>query len=383
MSTMDEQIMYRQGNWLRVLMVTPRYFPFVGGTESHVYEVSRRLARAGVDVMVLTSDPTGSLPRDEEKEDVHIRRVHAYPAQSDLYYAPDIMREIPAGQWDLVHIQGVHTFVAPLAMLAARRAHIPYVVTFHTGGHSSRIRRNIRSLQWQALRPLLTGADRLIGVSEFEAHFFQKQLALPAGRFAVIPNGGHLPELAQPLTVPEPGKLIVSVGRLEQYKGHQHVIRALPHVLAQEPDARLLILGTGPYESQLRKLASRLAVTDRVEIRSIPASEREEMARVLARASVVVLLSQYEAHPVAVMEALALKRPVLVADTSGLSEIAARGWARSITLPATPPQVAAALLGQLCQPLIPSGVELPTWDDAAAQLLSVYRTVHARVPCVS
>ncbi|MFN8528578.1 MAG: hypothetical protein U0670_08200 [Anaerolineae bacterium] len=40
------------------------------------------------------------------------------------------------------------------------------------------------------------------------------------------------------------------------------------------------------------------------------------MSRLLARASLVVLFSEYEAHPVAVMEALSLRRPVLVADTS-------------------------------------------------------------------
>lgn len=47
---------------LRVLQVALRYFPFMGGVETHTYEVARRLARQGVDVTVLTTDTTGKLP---------------------------------------------------------------------------------------------------------------------------------------------------------------------------------------------------------------------------------------------------------------------------------------------------------------------------------
>jgi len=56
------------------------------------------------------------------------------------------------------------------------------------------------------------------------------------------------------------------------------------------------------------------------------------MAEMLSQAMLVALLSEYEAHPVAVMEALALRRPVLVADTSGMRELAEQGFARSVSL---------------------------------------------------
>src|SRR5438067_583826 len=123
---------------LSVLQVAARYFPYTGGIETHIYEVSRRLQRAGVAVSVLTTDPTGQLPADEQLEGVPIRRVHAWPPNRDYYMAPGIYSEIMSGRWDIIHCQGYHTFVPPLAMLAALRAGIPYIVTFHSGGHSSR-----------------------------------------------------------------------------------------------------------------------------------------------------------------------------------------------------------------------------------------------------
>src|SRR5438552_13435202 len=114
--------MSTDSNRLRVLMVAARYFPIIGGVETHVYEVARRLARASVEVTVLTTDLSGQLPTVEESEGVQIRRVRAWPKNKDYYLAPGIYRIITQGRWDLVHCQGYHTMVAPLAMLAAWRA---------------------------------------------------------------------------------------------------------------------------------------------------------------------------------------------------------------------------------------------------------------------
>src|SRR5438874_12432809 len=92
----------------RVLVVAARYHPYVGGLETHVYEVGRRLACAGIDVTILTTDVSGRLPIVEESEGMHIRRVRAWPANKDYYFAPGIYRVIRGGGWDLVHCQGYH-----------------------------------------------------------------------------------------------------------------------------------------------------------------------------------------------------------------------------------------------------------------------------------
>lgn len=368
----------------RVLMVVARYFPYIGGTETHVYEVGRRLARAGINITVLTTDPSGQLPPFEEYQGMKIRRVQSWPANKDYYFAPAIYREITSGSWDLVHCQGYHNLVPPLAMLAARRARLPFILSFHSGGDVSRFRKTFRGLQWMALRPLLLHAKKLIAVSDFEADFFQKHLRLPAGQFVVIPNGASLSEAKEPTTGEkrEAGDepLIVSVGRLERYKGHQRIIAALPKVLEQIPHARLRIAGSGPYEAVLWKMARDLDVAQHVEIRAVPSQDRQGMASLLTQANLITLLSEYESQGIAAMEALALRRPVLVARTSALQELASRNLAYAVPLTSTPEEVAGAVIRQLHQPLIPGIVELPTWDACAASLLALYQTILGRIP---
>jgi glycosyltransferase involved in cell wall biosynthesis len=301
---------------LRILLVSARYAPYVGGTETHVHEVGKRMRAAGHDVTVLTTDPSKKLPTHEEHDGLHVRRVAAYPANRDYYFAPGLYPIITQGHWDVVHLQGYHTLVAPLTMLATIVSKTPFVVSFHSGGHSSQVRTNARGLQRLLLRPLLNKAARLICVSQFEADFFTEHLGIDRSRFVVIPNGSQLPKLSSEVK-PSTDSLIVSPGRLERYKGHQHAILALPKVLEQKPNARLRIVGTGPYEADLRQLAEATGVADKVEIGGIPADDRQGMAALLSQASLVVLFSEYEAHPVAVMEALSLGWSVLVSDTSG------------------------------------------------------------------
>jgi len=360
---------------LRALLVTPRYVPFIGGVEHHVSQIAQRLARNGVDVTVLTADPGGRLPTEEQLAGVTVRRVRAWPTERDYYFAPGIYRVIASGSWDIVHVQSYHTLVAPLAMLAALRTNIPYVVTFHGGGHSSRLRNSLRGMQRMLLRPLLARAQRLVAIASFEIAFFEKQLRLPRERFVCIPNGSDLSSGVRPASTTADGTLIASVGRLERYKGHHRIIAALPYLLDRRPDVHLWIAGTGPYEPALRRLARELRVADRVEIRAVPADDRQTMALELSKAALVVLLSEYETHPLAVLEALALGRPALVADTSGLSELAERGLVRAIPLKSSAEQVASAVLDQLHQPLVPASIDLPTWDECAADLLDLYYAV--------
>jgi glycosyltransferase involved in cell wall biosynthesis len=358
---------------MRILMVAPRCYPFMGGIETHIHEVGPRLVARGHVVDVLTTDPSGGLPVEEKTRGMCVMRVPAWPRNLDLYVAPAVYGVIRRGNWDLVHFQGYNSFVVPIGLAAAIRSDVPFVLTFHSGGHSSRLRNAVRRTQHALLRPLVARADRLIGVSQFEADFFSARMGFPRERFVVVPNGAAMPTASPGIEV-DP-YLIVSSGRLERYKGHHRVIAAMPELVRRVPDARLHIVGTGPYEGELRRLVSTLGLEERVTISSIPGSERQKMADLLASAGLFVLFSEYEAHPVAVIEALSLRRPVLVSDTSGLRELAEKGLCMALPCDAAPGELAAAMAEELSLRRQVADLELPDWDACAQALNEVYLDV--------
>lgn len=360
---------------LRILYVSAEYLPHTGGTEVHTHEVARRLVEAGHEATVLTTNRGGELPATEQIDGVRVRRVPRWLGSNDYYIAPAIYSAVRAARPSVVHCQGCHTLVAPLAMLAARRAGIPYVVTFHSGGHSSVLRSRLRPLQWRLQRPLFAGASRLVGVSAFEANLFERILDLPTERFAVVPNGVDFPREAEEEEVARDPDQIVSVGRLERYKGHQHVLHALPEVLAKRPSARLLVLGAGPYKHELQALVRGIGLEDRVSFRAIPATARADLACLLRRSSVVVSMSEYEAHSISVIEAAHLGCALVVADATGLHELVEAGLARGVDPSAGRDELAAAILEQLEDPLVSPRMVLPTWQDCSDRLLEIYGSI--------
>jgi len=352
-------------------MVTSRYPPLLGGVEMHVNEVARRMAARGLEVTVLTTDLSGELPPFEQDEMLTVRRYPARPRWTDLYVSPTLARQIGRGSYDLVHVQGANNFLPPMALAAAQRSGIPTVLTFHTGGHSSRLRTMARETQWQTLRPLLRRSKALIAVCHYEVELFSRRLGVESEMIRLIRNG------ADPLpvddSVPEVSgsPLVCSVARLERYKGHQRLIAAMPALLDLAPDAHLAVIGRGTYERQLRRLAAQLNVERAVTFASFDSTQRARLGALLRSSDVVALLSDYEANPVAVMEALALGRKIVVADTSGLSELASEGLATAVP-PNVHPRVLAGVLARVAASPDPVAPDLPTWDDCADKLLGLY-----------
>jgi glycosyltransferase involved in cell wall biosynthesis len=281
--------------------------------------------------------------------------------------------------WDVVHVQSYHTLVAPLAMLRALTLGTPYVVTFHGGGHTSELRNRSRRAQRHLLRPLLRRARRLVAVARFEVEQYGEELGLPPERFALIPNGTDA-AFSAAATEPAPADsnghpTLASIGRLERYKGHHRAIAALPYVLEREPEARLLIVGDGPYEENLRHQVDELGLTGTVEFTSVPAGEPAAMADLLRGVSLVVLLSEFETHPLVALEAAAAGRRLLVADSSGLAELAEDGFARAIPPDESSAAVAEAVLEELRKPPPTQRPELISWDECAAELQALYHSL--------
>ena len=357
-------------------MVAPRFFPETGGVEMHVYQVSRRLIALGQSVTVLTSDRSRRLPANEIIDGIRVQRVPAWPRNRDYYFAPGVYSKILRSDYDILHVQSYHTFVPPIAMMAALRAKKPYMLTFHGGGPFSRVRNAKQIFQRILLRPLLARASKLVAVADFEIDLFSRELNLPRGKFVLIPNGTDLPRpQGRAASSSRDEALIVSVGRLEKFKGFHRLIRALPYVLKQKPNVRLKIFGDGPYYQDLCSLAKELGIEEKVLIRSIPPTERETLAAELSRAGLFVLLSEYETHPLAALEAISLGCSVLVTDASGLSELAKQGLANALPLNCSDEQLADAMIAQLNQPLVPKAIQLPSWDDCARDLLALYQGI--------
>jgi len=354
------------------LYVVARYPPLVGGTEVHTAEIAKRMRGRGHDVTVLTTTVEAGSATTDVEDGTTVVRVRAWPRRADWYFAPGVVPFIARRRWDIVHCQGYHTLVAPLAMGAAIASRQPFVVTFHSGGHSSWVRRRVRPLQRRLLRPGLKRADRLIGVSEFETEFFRRRLRLARTPFVTIPSGVSREFLDSPPHPPSSRPVICSVGRLERYKGHHRVISALPEVRRLVPGAILRIVGDGSFRPQLEALAAQHGVQDYVEFLVIAPRERSRMADMFSSATVVTMLSQYESQGMMGLEALAVGRPLIVGEDTALAELGRYGDITIVPSDADDRTIATAIAEKVrAKPSVGRDL-VPGWDTTVDALESLY-----------
>jgi len=214
---------------------------------------------------------------------------------------------------DIVHIHESASHV--VAGMAARVAGKPKIIV------TRRTERPLRS-GWVGVGKYRLWCDKLICVSEAIKRRYLNG-GLPEKLLTVIPDFvdcRHFDPAAAPARDSATSPTVLIVGQLSPDKGHRILLWAMREVIRRTPDACLRIVGQGEEEPRLRAQAQRLGLGTRVEFTGFLPDVRSA----LAQADVFVQPSLLEGLGLAVLEAMAMARPVVVSDAGGLPELVAR-----------------------------------------------------------
>lgn len=236
----------------------------------------------------------------------------------------------------------------------------PYLVSTI---HSSRIRsEEDRAL----LRRLTPSMDRLIAVSRATVAKIVAEGRTPAP-VELIYNGVDLQRydvteacctLPEEYGFPEGTPLVGVVARLEPEKGHATLIEAWPLVLDKVPEARLMIIGEGSQRATLEAQADGLNLLGeacsadecvgtrkaRPGAKILFTGLRDDVPAVTAALDVAVLPSYREAQGLALLEAMALRRPVVASRVGGVPEMIENERTGLLVPPRDPASLAAAIV---------------------------------------
>ena len=315
-------------------MVTWEYPPrVVGGISPHVGGLSKALARAGHDVVVLTLAHPDSAD-DEVVDGVRVLRCH-----TELPWLPDdnflarmasinhhlVQLRARLNPWwpDVVH---AHDWLVAWAGDTLRELWAaPLVATIHAtergrqGGHIPAGQpAGINATEWW----LTYQSRRVICCSEFMVDEAVHAFQLPREKVHLVPNGVDAVDWSAPVPAPrrgEEGPLIVSWGRVQYEKGFQTLVEAVAVLRHDMPRVRAVIAGRGSYLDELRHLAQARNATENVQFPGFVTDE--ELRALLHRASAVVIPSLYEPFGIVALEALASGAPLVAAASGGLVEV--------------------------------------------------------------
>ena len=353
---------------MKIAQVCQRYHPYIGGLETHVKEISERLARKGFEVEVLTTDPLGTLPKEDMISGLRIKRFKSWAPNEAYYFSKKLKKYLAkhTNGYDIVHSHGYHAFPALYAAQTKGKNKLIFTPHYHGKGHT--FFRNLLHIPYKFIaQKIFRRADSIICVSNYEKSLLTKNFKVNEEKVSIIPNGVNLEEFEGLRKEKKDHKVILCVARLEKYKGIDFLVKVLPKL---ESDVCLEIVGKGPYDKNLMRLVDRLRVRDRVSFyQDLP---REELLQRYVNSDLFVLLSKYEAYAISVAEALASKTPCIVSNTSALAEWVDNENCFGIFYPVILDEL-VALVNKVIGKKI-EGVKIPDWNEIAEKLAEVYES---------
>lgn len=180
--------------------------------------------------------------------------------------------------------------------------------------------------------------DRVLAISPAVRDVLVRRDRVPASLIDILENGidvsrvDAMPRADVRSTLPGFGRddlLLCAVGRLVKDKGHDYLIEALARGGARER-LHLALVGEGPYEAELRAMAARHDLEDRVHFLGF----RSDVISVLKDVDVVALPSLEEGVPVVLLEAMACRKPIVATTVGGVPDLVEDGRSAVLVPPA-------------------------------------------------
>ena len=358
---------------MKILMLTWEYPPrIVGGIARVVHDLSKRLIKDGHEVTVITYRD-GNVPEYENDKGVEVYRVDNYMIHPNNFIdwimqlnfnmiakATEVINK--EGGFDVIH---AHDWLVTYAAKSLKQSfNLPMVATIHAteAGRNSGIhddtQRYINDTEW-----LLTyeATEAIVNSNYMKGHV-QGLFGLPFDKISVIPNGINLNNFTgidrdydfRRRFAMDNEKIILYVGRLVYEKGVQHLISAMPKILENYHDSKLVIAGKGGMIDELKSQVESMGLSNKVYFTGY--LNQKEVQKMYKCADVAVFPSTYEPFGIVALEAMLAGIPTVVSDIGGLNEIVEHGVNGMKSYTGNPNSIADSVLSLLFDPQLAMNV---------------------------
>lgn len=306
---------------MNILVLNYEFPPLGGGAAPVSRDLAVQLEKRGHSVTVVTMG-YGALPKAEVLDDVQIYRLRCWRKhkgscrpweQLSYLFAVRIFmkKHMKNHAYDICHAN----FVIPTGEAAKwikKKYNIPYIITAHGSDVEGHQRKKSMVIMHRVLRKLwrkiVQEAEKVVAPSVYLMDLMNKNFS--NSRYVYIPNGVDYKRFHAISQQEDKEKIILVMGRLQQFKNVQTIIEALSMIELGEWEVE--ILGEGPYYKTLNGMVVSAGLEKKVKFRGWIDHGSEEQLDYLRRASVYISASQFENCPMSVIESIAAGcRPLL------------------------------------------------------------------------
>jgi glycosyltransferase involved in cell wall biosynthesis len=311
------------------------------------------MGRRGHEVVVLTSN-YARLPEQEEMDGFVVRRVRSLGTVFRTPITPALHRAVAEGGFDVVHAHSPPPLSSYYAARACEESGTPFVVTYHCDleiptvlgdALTNLYQRTFGRRTMRHARRLIVSTETYAATSRAIWRYNPEVIPNPvdAQRFRPDVDGTAV---RHRLGLRPDDQVVLLVARVVPHKGIEHLVEAAKFV----PDARLVIVGDGPFLPEVRRLAVEFGVEERIQFQGkVP---HRDLPEYYAACDVFVLpsVSRLEAFGIVALEAMATAKPVVVADIPGVREVVTDGVEGLLAEPVNAQDLAVKIEALLAHP---------------------------------
>ncbi len=341
------------------LLITNDFPPIVSGISTVFYQIWKRLPPDRI--MILAPKAPGCNEFDK-RESFHIIRKRIPTGESgktkllkmvlNIFYTLYYTRKYNIGKLHCGQILSV----GPAGLICKKLFGIKYSVYVY-GSETLRFG-NSRMMSW-LMKKVIEEAEELVPNSEFTMHEYERWGISQEKMVTIVPGvdsvffhpHGKSRYLVEKHRLQDK-QIIMTVGRLDERKGHDMVIRAMSHVVKQFPNVVYMIVGKGREEQRLKNLADNLKLHDLVVFTGFVADESLPDYYNLCDVFVLPnretelhgqLRGDYEGFGVVFLEAGACGKPVIAGKSGGSCEAVVDGGTGLMVDPRSESEIAHAI----------------------------------------
>jgi glycosyltransferase involved in cell wall biosynthesis len=356
---------------MKVLHITSRYFPNIGGVELFTQELCERLAAKGLKVTVYSLDFNERSCKKELINGVLVRRYK--PLFGNPLFIPSIsfFNDLRKEGKAILHLHNIQNLF-PLLLSLAKTRNQQLVIQPHYHRFGQTPMWNIFFSLYKVVIPkiVLNRARIVIANSKYEMSILIKDF--DSKNIKLVPEGLSLAELRSVKLKPKYPESILYVGGLRAYKRVDSLMEAFKIIMnLEKKPMKLIIVGDGPDINRLKDLAKNLGIEKSVEWKRN--LSRSQLLSEYSQAKVLVSLSSLESFSRVVYEAYEVGLPIVVADKEVFSDLVDE---RSVEVGTLQPKcIAKAILlaiekgPRTPESTSPHSVDL---DEYATQIAKIY-----------
>lgn len=304
----------------------------MGGVETHMHEINKRLIKDGFEIEVITQNEPNAL-ECEVKDGITIHRVPVFEPLKLKYrigrLMPHMILKMHQVEFDILHAHAYGYFPTWASMFSDK----PTVITTHSDP-TAKIYPFCDLLRSIPIRV----CDRVVAITDMEKHHLIRR-GVNQNKIAVIPNGVTLPPMDAPTR--NLGKVILCLARLDTtHKGQDILLQAMPKVVSKVPDVKLWLAGEGNDVAKLKELALKLKIGGSVEFKGL--IDESTKSLYLKNCRLLCISPRTESFPIVNLEAMAYGLPIVTTRVGGIPEVV--GDAALLVPPSDPSALADALI---------------------------------------